>query len=266
MRRQTVGSARYGLRRALMMMALFAASAAGATPVLAQGTAPDSRVAIDLTGGYQTSRATFTQTVSFEEYSETGSLTVNYATNGRPIAQAGVIARVWRNLGFGVAASSFSDSGTAQISALVPNPLVTGQPRQVNGPASVLHEEVVTQLQAVYWTQLTPRIELTVSGGPSIFRVDQDFVSDVSYTQTFPYTTATYQGATTVRQRQTVTGGSVSGDVGWRLARHLSLAGVARVLLGVGDVRRDQRAAGSSWRVLCWRRDPPSFVRGTGCA
>jgi hypothetical protein len=185
-------------------------------------------VAIDLVGGYQTTVSTFSQTVTFEEYSETGSLTATYSTSHHAVADPGVVVRVWRNLGFGVAASSLSDSGAAHVDALVPHPLVVGQPREVSGPADVQHKEVTLHLQAVYWAQLSPHIEVTVSGGPSIFWVDQDFVSDVTYTQTYPYDTATYQGATTVRKSETVTGGNIGGEVGWRLTAHLSLAGLVR--------------------------------------
>ena len=83
-------------------------------------------------------------------------------------------------------------------------------------------------VQAAYWAQLTPRLDLIVSGGPSFFRVEQDFVSDVAYTETAPYDTATFQGATVERQQQSVTGGNIGGEVGWRLARHFGLAGAVR--------------------------------------
>lgn len=225
----TYGSARRGFGHALVFIAVVAGlTAAVSTSASAQGTVPDKRVAIDLVGGYQTSVSTFSQTVTFEAYSETGSLTATYSTSGRPVADPGVVVRVWRNLGFGVAASWLSDSGSAEVVAQVPNPLVVGQPREVSGAADVQHKETTLHLQATYWAQLSPRIELTVSGGPSIFWVDQDFVSDVTYTQTYPYTTATYQGAATVRQSETVTGGNIGGEVGWRLTDHLSLAGLIR--------------------------------------
>jgi hypothetical protein len=71
-------------------------------------------------------------------------------------------------------------------------------------------------------------VELVVSGGPSVFRVDQDFVSDVAYTQEYPYDTATFEGASLVRQRKTVIGGNIGGEVGWRITRHLGLAGAVR--------------------------------------
>ncbi len=77
---QTFGSARRGFGRALVIVAVIAGSTAAlATSASAQGTVPDQRVAIDLVGGYQTTVSTFSQTVTFEEYSETGSLTATYS-------------------------------------------------------------------------------------------------------------------------------------------------------------------------------------------
>jgi hypothetical protein len=198
------------------------------TTALAQGTPPDSRVAIDVSGGLQATITTVSQAITFEQYSETGSLTSTYSTGRRPVAEGGLTVRLWRAFGVGVSGSYVHDSGSAQVNALVPNPLVAGQPRQVDGPAGVAHSEVAMNFQATYWTTLGERLDLVVSGGPSIFRVDQDFVSDVTYTQTFPYTIATYQGASVLRQRATVGGGNIGGAVGWRVARHFGLEATGR--------------------------------------
>jgi hypothetical protein len=198
------------------------------TTALAQGTPPDSRVALDLTAGYQTIATSFSQTVTFEQYSESGSLTSTYTVGRRPVVDAGLIVRVWRSVGVGISGSYFHDSGSAQVNALVPNPLVFGQPRQVNGPAGAAHTEAGVHFQAAYWVQPSQRLEIVVSGGPSVFRVDQDFVSDVTYTQAYPYDVATFQGASVIRQRKTETGVNIGGEVGWRVARHLGLAAAMR--------------------------------------
>jgi hypothetical protein len=219
------GPSRVGLVRGSVMLAALA----GLTLVeglpataLAQ-SAPDSRVAIDLSGGFQTSPTSFSQTVTFEQYSETGTLTSTYTIGGRPVFDGGVTVRLWRTFGVGISGSYFHDSGSARVNALVPNPFVFGQPRQVIGAAGVSHTEIGTHLQAAYWAQLRDRVDIVVSGGPSIFRVDQDFVSDVAYTQTFPYDVAVFDSASVVPQRKTVTGGNVGGEVGLRIASHVSL-------------------------------------------
>jgi hypothetical protein len=204
------------------------------TTAMAQGT-PDSRVALDVGAAFQAKATSVTQTIAFEQYSEPGSLTSTYSASKGPIVDAGVTVRVWRHFGAGVSVDYFHDSGSAQVSAMVPNPFEFGQLRQVSGTPGVSHTEVDTHVQAAYWAQLSPRVDILVSGGPSVFRVDQDFVSDLAYTQAAPYNAATYQGASTVRERQTAVGGNVGGEIGWRVANHLNLTGSMRYSRATAD-------------------------------
>src|SRR5262249_47635228 len=94
----------------------------------------------------------------------------------------------------------------------------------VDGPVDVSHTEVGIHIEAIYWVEPRPRMEIVLSGGPSVFRVDQDFVSDVTYTQSYPYTTATFPSAALLRERQTVNGFNLGGEVGWKMATHMSLS------------------------------------------
>jgi hypothetical protein len=199
----------------------------GAGSAAAQDASP-KRLAVTLTAGYLMPATSFTQSVTFEQYSEEGSITSVYNAASRPSFDGAITLRVWRGLGVGVAGTYFHDPGVAQVSAMVPHPLVPGQPRQISGPASVKHTETAVHVQAAYWFQAAPRMTVIVTGGPSFFNVSQDFVSDVAYTQSFPYTTATYQGATTTRERKSATGYNIAGEAGWRVWGKLSVVGAAR--------------------------------------
>jgi hypothetical protein len=215
-------TARDATRHAVQAIVLIAACGC-CTPAFAQRT-PDNRVAVSVSAAGQLTATSFSQSIAFEQYSEEGSLSAAYSFRPKPVVDAGVSVRVWGPFGVGVSSSYAGESATAQVSASVPNPLVFGQPRQVDGPADVSHTEVGIHIEAVYWVEPTPRTEIVVSGGPSVFRVDQDFVSDVTYTQSYPYTTATYQNAAVLRERQTVNGFNIGGEVGWKLASHMSLS------------------------------------------
>jgi hypothetical protein len=215
---------------------IVAAGAAGpGTTLFAQGTASHNRVAVSLGGGYQVTANTLSQSLDFEQYSEPGSLTATYTTRRGPVAEAAVIVRVWRNFGVGVAASYFQDTGSAQVHALVPHPLTFNLAREINGPAAVSHRDIGMHLQAAYWAQLTRRIDMVVYGGPSVFRVEQDFVSDVAFSEVEPFDTAAYEGATVIRKRKSVTGANVGAEIGWRLARHVGLGAGLRFARAVAD-------------------------------
>lgn len=217
---------RSGLSAASVLLGLILAGAV-ATAARAQNV-PDSRLALDFGGGYRVTTSSFTQSITFEQYSETGSLTTSYVIARRPVADAGIMVRLWRQLAVGTVATYLHDSETAHVNALIPNPLVFDQPRQISGPVAVSHTDLAVHFQAAYWMQPTRRLEISIAGGPSTFRVTQYFVSDVAYSQTFPYTTATFEGASVVRERKTVLGGNIGAQVGWRLARHFSVTAGTR--------------------------------------
>ena len=90
-------------------------------------------------------------------------------------------------------------------------------------------------LQAVYWFQPAPRIDILIGGGPSLMRVEQDFVSDVSYTQTFPYDSVTFQSATLTREQKSVVGFNVGGEVGVRLVGAIGVGGLVRYSRGTAS-------------------------------
>jgi hypothetical protein len=211
----------------LMVLAALLLVDGAQSSALAQGM-PDSRVAVTLTGGYAAPSASFTQNVTFEQYSETGSLSATYSAARRPSFDGGAGVRLWNHFGIGVSGSYFRDPGSGQITASVPNPLAFSQPRQIAGTAATSHTEAAAHVQAAYWLQASRRVTLVLSGGPSMFSVTQAFVSDVTYTQDYPYTTATYEAASTVEEHKRAIGFNVGAEVGWRLAAHLDLAGLVR--------------------------------------
>jgi hypothetical protein len=212
------------IRSAVLCMAATAMSTGTAS---AQNVPPE-HVAVTVTGGYVKPAASFTQNVTFEQYSEEGTLSAAYSAPSRPSVDGGVTVRVWRALAVGVAGWYYRDPGVAQVTASVPNPIIANSPRQISGPANVTHAETAVHVQAAYWLRAGPRATIIVEGGPSFFHVTQDFVSDVTYTQSFPFTTATYQGASTVREKQSATGYNVGGDAGWRVWGNLSVVGAVR--------------------------------------
>src|SRR5262249_31242553 len=108
------------------------------------------------------------------------------------------------------------------------HPINANQPRPLTGASDASHRESAIHLQAVYWFQPTPRIDVLLSGGPSFMHVEQDFVSDVSYSQTFPYDTVAFTGATLTRETKNVTGANGGGQVGFRLMPHIGVAGLVR--------------------------------------
>jgi Outer membrane protein beta-barrel domain len=208
-------------------LALAAFLLACSVPASAQGT-PHERVAVDAGVSLQTASTTFTQTVTFEAYSETGSLTTSYSNAQHARFDAGGVVRVWGGFGVGVSGTSMSGTDPAQIAGEIPHPINANSPRALSGSADAFHRESAVHVQAVYWFQPAPRIDLLVGGGPSFMHMEQDFVSDVAYSQSFPYDTVTFQSATITREQQSATGFNAGARVGVRLVSHVGVGGLVR--------------------------------------
>jgi hypothetical protein len=131
-------------------------------------------------------------------------------------------------LGVGITGSFLSGSRPAQITGRIPHPLIENQLRPIDGTTPVHHGETGVHFGAIYWMRPSNKVDLTVSAGPSIMRVEQDFVTDVTYTQTFPYDTASFQDAMVARERETAVGAHVGAEVGWRLLRQVGVAVVGQ--------------------------------------
>jgi len=173
MRRQTIQTF---ARTIAALMALAVPRA-----VLAQ-SADAGRVAVTIGPGIQLTRTDATTTTTFEAYSEDGTMTAGYSAKYQPTLEGGVVVRVRGAFGFGVAGSYLHDHGEADIHALIPHPFTVNQPRTLDATTPALHEQTAIHLQAVYWIQRSPRLDLIISGCPSFFHTTQDFVTDVSYT------------------------------------------------------------------------------------
>ena len=192
-------------------------------------------MAATVTAGYEVSSNSFSQSITFEAFSEDGSLTTDYKSRRAPVIDGGLAVRVWHHVAVGVAGSYVSGTSPAQITARIPHPFVINQPRIASGTADVQHREVALHIQAQYWIQGTGRVHAVIFAGPSVNRADQDFGSDVTYTQSPPYDVATYTGSTVIRERATAVGVNAGAEVGWRLARHLDAAVLARYARATAD-------------------------------
>ncbi len=112
----------------------------------------------------------------------------------------GVSIRRAGDVSVGVTVSSFSGKINAAVSAAIPHPFFFRMPRTIAGTASGVHrDEFVTHLQGIY--TLHPRRALTValSAGPSVFSVRQDVVTDVAFTDSYPFDAPAYTSAASQR-------------------------------------------------------------------
>ena len=211
----------------------------GADPAAAQ---PLPRFTISVNGGYQPSSTSFDDRFTFDLNRETASVDTDYSVEAGPLFDAGVGVRIWQGLGAGIAFSRFSVDSAGQAEATLPHPLFFQRNRQISGETTgITREETGIHIQAQY--QLPPfgRFYVTLAGGPSVLDIQQSIVTDVNFTEEFPYDTATYVGVDSQRVSGTSTGFNVGADVRWMFTRNIGVGGLVRYTHATVDLTRDNR-------------------------
>ena len=184
---------------------------------------------ISVNGAFQATTNDFSDRFEFERNLETGSTEADYPVQGGFIFDAGAGYRLWKNLAAGVAVSYFTRDDVAGTTSSFPHPFFFNQPREVTGEATgVKRSETAVHVQAMYLVNPGGRLRLVLSGGPSFFRVEQDLVTEVTITETFPYDTATFASAQKSRKKGSAPAFNVGADVMWMLNPRFGVGGLVR--------------------------------------
>ena len=223
------------MRRAGVFVTLAAAAVLlSARPAAAQ---PRERVYVTINGAAQLTRHPFTDRFTFEVNREDGSTDIRYPVDGGPAVDAGVAFRLWRGLGAGVSVTNFMRDVDAEISARLPHPFFFNRHRELEGTARASRTERAVHVHALYRLPLTRALTLSVFGGPSVVRVEQDVVAPgsepalaagVRYDETFPYDAVTFRSANVLQVSGSATGFHGGADVAWMFNRHLGVGGIVR--------------------------------------
>ena len=206
-----------------------------ASPVAAQ-TWPE-RVHISVNGAFQATTHDFSNRFEFERELETGSTEVDYPVQGGFVFDAGAGFRFWKNLAAGVSVSYFTRDDAASTTSNFPHPFFFNQPREVTGEATgVKRSETAVHVQAMYLVNPGGRLRLVLSGGPSFFDVQQDVVTEVTITETYPFDTAAFASAKTSREQGSAVSFNVGADVMWMLKPRFGVGGLVRYAQATVDL------------------------------
>lgn len=168
---------------------------------------------VSFAAGYPTGLPKFDNTVAITEFVETGSRKVGYTTPGAPAVDVGIGVQVRRGLFLGGAVSAFNASTEGELTAEIPHPFFFDQKRTLTASVDGLErQELGIHIQAATIVPLNRRMRIFLAGGPSLFRVRQELVSNVSYSQEYPFDVVTFTGAT--RESQAKTGLGFHGQGG----------------------------------------------------
>jgi hypothetical protein len=233
-------------RTVTTMIALLALAA----PAAAQSTS--ERFWIGVSGGAQGTSNGFSDAFDFASQfqdQEKSTASVDYPVKGGPLVDGTFAVRLWKGFAVGVGVSHFSKRGSATVTAQVPHPFQFNKLRSIEGSTSMSRNELGIHLQFAYLVPLTNRLRVIAFAGPSRLSVEQTFITDVQYTQSFPFDTPAFSSASTRRVSADAMGFNGGADVIWMFARQFGIGGLvqysaAQVHEDVGNNRRVTLDAG----------------------
>ena len=142
-----------------------------------------------------------------------------------------------KGLGAAVSVTRFSRNGTVQVDASIPHPFFFDRPREISGEADdISRSETDIHGQLTYTLQTRNRLRVMLGGGVSVFNVEQELVTTVRYTESFPFDEAQFSGVDTDRSSATAIGFNAGVDIRWLLSRNLGVGGLIRYSRGTVDL------------------------------
>jgi len=210
------------MRRWLLALALLSCAR------VADAQTWSERVWAGVDGGVQTSSPSLTDSFEVQQFVETGTVHVDYPKKSSSLFGASVGVRAWKRFGVGVAVTDATSRSSASVTAQIPHPFFFNRLRSIDGTTDTDRDELATHIQFAYLASVGRRVRLILSAGPSVIRVEQTFVTDVKFSQEYPYDTATFTGATTRRSSASKTGFNTGADVLWMFSRQIGAGGLVR--------------------------------------
>lgn len=216
-------------------------------PSPSAGQTAAARAFISFNGSMQISGNDFQDGAAFTEHAEEGRLRNDYSVPGGPSLDIAAGARVWKQLSLGIAVARFSRSTPVAVNASVPHPLFFDRHRTVTADVTGLsREELAVHLRAAGVLAPNTRVQVVLFGGPTFFQVSQGVVTDIVYTETYPFDTATFvRGVTSSRKTSTI-GFNAGADVAYFFTPQLGVGAVFQFSRANVDV---EAAAGATRRI-----------------
>lgn len=127
--------------------------------------------------------------------------TLSFKPPIRPGLQIGGGYQFTPRLGITASLTGQRVSGAGDVSATIPHPILYGASRPLSGQVSLERTELAVHAQVATTLIHRPHYAFSVAGGPSFFVVRQDIIDTLSYEETYPYDSVTYQAADTRQAR-----------------------------------------------------------------
>jgi hypothetical protein len=171
---------------------------------------------VSVNGVFQTASTDFTDTFSFQENAEPARIDTTYTVKSMRGFSAGVAVMPSPHFGIGASVERSTSSTPAVLTGAIPHPFFFGAGRSIDAQISGLEREELAlhgEIRATW--PVGNRLRLSALGGPSLFRVRQGIVYDVTYTDAYPYDAARFAGSESVTATKNRLGFNVGGEAAY---------------------------------------------------
>jgi hypothetical protein len=179
---------------------------------------------LSINGLFNATSNDFRETVLFRESAEQGQFETAYTVKSMKGFSAGAGAMLLPTFGIGASFERSTTSTPAAFSGAIPHPFFFDRPRNISASISGLTRDELAlhgELRAVW--PVHPRVQLALVGGPSLFRVSQQILSDFTYTQSYPYDEAQFATSDTLTATKTRIGFNIGGDAAFFFTRQIGI-------------------------------------------
>jgi hypothetical protein len=216
-----------------------------ASPTWAQSTNVWDRVSIHMNGGFQSGSDTVQRTFSFRAYGEDARFREDHETQSGGVFDFGVAAQVWEQLQVGLSYSQVTQADATVLSGIVPHPLSLNVSRTIEQQIlSLQHEERAVHLYAAWVVPINDKLDVAISGGPSVFNLTQGTIAGVAISEVSgaPWKAVRIDGVTEGTFKKNGFGLHVAVDVTYMITAKLGLGGLFRFAQGGIQVPSSDRS------------------------
>ena len=207
-----------------------------AAPVSAQPAAWPERIWVSVSGGVQPATSGFGDAFDLPLYTEQEHVTVDYpGGTGALIAASGGL-RIWRRLAIGAGVTRYSGSDSSTVHASLPHPVFDNTFREIEGTAPTERTETGTHVLIGWMWPLSSKLRVLLTAGPSFISVRQDMVTNVRFSETFPFDTAEFTGVDTRTASNSAIGFNAGADVMWMFSRRIGAGALVQVTRASADL------------------------------
>ena len=206
-----------------------AASAAAQTRRPVARPQPTGRIFIAVDGTYQAATKDFSDGDSFPVNAETATYSGTYDVKPGPAFNISGSGLVTRRFAVGVGVSRYSRTTPIAVTASIPHPFFFNRTRSLTDTVNGTRDELAVHVQARAMLPLqSERMQVAVYAGPSFFRVKQDVLTRVGYTEAYPYDSITSGPGQSSNVSKSKTGFNAGADVAYFFTRQVGVGGTAQ--------------------------------------